>query len=42
MRAVEELGYSRNAAAAALASGRRRTIALVVPPLASGLVTTQL
>jgi DNA-binding LacI/PurR family transcriptional regulator len=42
MHAVEELGYSRNAAAAALASGRRRTIALVVPPLASGLVATQL
>jgi DNA-binding LacI/PurR family transcriptional regulator len=42
MRAVEELGYSRNAAAAALASGRRRTIALMVPPLASGLVATQL
>jgi DNA-binding LacI/PurR family transcriptional regulator len=42
LRAVEELGYSRNAAAAALASGRRRTIALVVPPLARGLVATQL
>ncbi len=42
MRAVEELGYRRNAAARALASRRTRTLALVVPPLGEGLVATQL